>query len=82
MAKKKHLMVFDIDSPMGGFSAIVVVSPGMTSRDARADAYSLIMAELGRHVRITGEGRRIAKLPTDAWESRHAAGWGWVAKAK
>lgn len=79
MKKASKYMAFLFDTGVGRLDAIVLADG--TDKDARTDAFSVMIAELGRNVRIKSDGRRVAKLPDGAWESRLCRGWGWVAKA-
>lgn len=72
---------FNANTALGKFTAIVKLEAGMSRRDARSDAISLVKACIGDGaVNVSEEYRSLAELPKEAWEDKKAAGWGWMAK--
>lgn len=72
---------FNANTALGKFTAIVKLEEGMSRRDARSDAISLVKACIGEGaVSVSEDFRSLAELPQEAWEDKKAAGWGWMAK--
>lgn len=79
-AKKTGFMAFNVDST-NKFTVYVKVEDGMSDKDARSDAIEATRAELGSGAtRVKEGGRRVSKVPADAWEAGKAKGWAWFAK--
>ena len=78
--KQARFASFDADTPMGKFTAIVKWEDGMSERDARTDAFSLMISAFGKAVKVGDKARFLAKLPEGVWEEEKCKGWGWVAK--
>ena len=78
--EQARYMGFSSDTAIGKFTAIVRLEDGMSDRDAREDAISMMQSAFGRAVRVSNVARHLAALPEDAWEEKSCAGWGWMAK--
>lgn len=80
--EQARFMGFNTDTALGKYTAIVKLEEGMSDRDARSDAISLMRASFGgvSAVRVGHEARLLAEIPEGAWEDKNCSGWGWMAK--
>lgn len=80
--EQARFMGFNTDTALGKYTAIVKLEEGMSDRDARSDAISLMRASFGgvSAVRVGDEARLLAEIPEGAWEDKNCSGWGWMAK--
>ena len=80
--EQARFMGFNTDTALGKYTAIVKLEEGMSDRDARRDAISLMHSFFGgvSAVRVGDEAHLLADIPEGAWEEKNCAGWGWMAK--
>ncbi|MFA7522730.1 MAG: hypothetical protein WCY71_07410 [Halothiobacillaceae bacterium] len=80
--EQARFMGFNTDTALGKYTAIVKLEEGMSDRDARSDAISLMRASFGgvSAVRVGDEARLLAEISEGAWEDKNCSGWGWMAK--
>lgn len=80
--EQARFMGFNTDTALGKYTAIVKLEEGMSDRDARSDAISMMRASFGgvSAVRVGDEARLLAEIPEGAWEDKNCLGWGWMVK--
>lgn len=80
--EQARFMGFNTDTALGKYTAIVKLEEGMSDRDARSDAISMMRASFGGFsaVRVGDEARLLAEIPEGAWEDKNCLGWGWMMK--